>query len=284
MTALDDPRPDEPDLWVTHGSAEIAVSVTGSGPPILALHAGVCDRRSWHACASRWAQAGYRTVAYDRRGFGDTRYGSEPFDAIADCRAVTAATQARPAVVVGNSMGGGLAVDLALAHPDEVLALVLIGSLPSGAPGEAWVQTPAETAADAAIDAASQAGDIDLVNRLETHHWLDGPSQPDGRVAGHARALMLQMNGRALTAAPPGDDSPRPEAWPRLGELDVPTLLVLGEYDESGLGPLTDMMAAQMPEARVHRMDGTAHCPMLDRPDELASLVLDFVADATGRR
>lgn len=282
MTGPDAPLSDEPDLWVPHGSAELAVSVRGSGPPILALHAGVCDRRSWQWCASRWAQAGYRTISYDRRGFGETRYVPEPFDAVADCRAVTAATQAQPAVVVANSMGGSLAIDLALAHPDEVHALVLIGSLPSGAPGESWVQTPQEAAAEAAVEAASQSGDLDLVNRLEVHYWLDGPAQPEGRVTGPPRDLMLAMNRRALAATPPGDDAARPEAWPRLGEIEVPTVLVLGEFDESGLGPLTQMMAERLPAARVHQLRGTAHCPMLDRPDVLASLVLDVVGDLCG--
>ena len=258
------------------------MSVQGSGPPILALHAGVCDRRSWQWCGSRWAQAGYRTISYDRRGFGDTRYRPEPYDAVADIRAVMAATQARPAVVVGTSMGGSLALDLALAHPDEVRALVLVGSLPSGAPGESWVQTPQETAADAAIDAAVQAGDLDLVNRLEVHHWLDGPAQPQGRVTGAPRTLMLDMNGRALAATPPGADVSRPDAWSRLGGVDVPTVLVLGEYDESGLAPLTEMMAARMPDARIRRLDGTAHCPMLDRPDALASVVLDIIDEVDG--
>jgi len=270
-----------PDRWVHSGAADLAVSVHGAGTPILALHAGVCDRRSWQWCAPTWADAGFRTIAYDRRGFGDTRYETEAYDSLADLRAVSAATQARPAVVVGNSMGGMLAIDLALSHPDEVLALVLIGSLPSGAPDEAWRQSDAEVAAEAAVQAAAQAaaraGDIDRLNRAEVHYWLDGPGEATGRVSGPPRDLMLEMNGRALAAAPPGDDADTGEAWPRLRELKVPTLLVVGEHDETGLWPLTEMMAALIPTARVERLAGTAHCPMLDRPDELARLVADFV-------
>ena len=271
---------DEPDLWVDHGRAALAVSTYGSGRPILALHAGVCDRRSWRWCAPAWADAGFRTIAYDRRGFGGTRYEPEAYDALADARAITEATQARPAVVVGNSMGGALAVDLALAHPDEVLALVLIGSLPSGAPGEAWVQSDAETALEAEFVAAAESDDLERVNRLEVHYWLDGPGQPDRRVTGAPRDLMLEMNRRALAAPSAGEDAARPEAWSRLGDIDVPTLLVLGEHDETGLRPLTEMMAARLPRARLTVMDDTAHCPMLDRPDALASTVLEFLATA----
>lgn len=212
----------------------MAVSVVGTGTPILALHAGVCDRRSWQWCAPAWAEGGYRTVAYDRRGFGQTRYQSQAYDALADLRAVTTATQARPAVVVGNSMGGALALDLALAHPDEILALVLVGSLPSGAPARAWEQSAAEATAEAEIGAAEQAGDLHLANRLEVRYWLDGPAQPEGRVTGIPRDLMLDMNQRARSATSPGRDRDREPAWPRLGEVRVPVLLVVGEYDETG--------------------------------------------------
>lgn len=271
---------DEPDLGVGHGRAELAVSTYGSGTPVLALHAGVCDRRSWQWCAPNWADAGFRTIAYDRRGFGGTRYEPEAYDALDDARAITEATQARPAVVVGNSMGGALAIDLALAHPDEVLALVLIGALPSGAPREAWVQSDAETALEAEFAAAAEDDDPERVNRLEVHYWLDGPAQPDGRVTGAPRDLMLEMNRRALAAPSPGDDAARPEAWSRLGDIDVPTLLVLGTHDETGLRPLTEMMAARLPRAQLTFLDATAHCPMLDRPDALTSTVLDFLATA----
>ena len=260
-----------PDHWVRSGAAELAVTVRGAGIPLLALHAGVCDRRSWQWCAPVWEEAGLRTVAYDRRGFGHTRYSAEAYDSLADLRAVAEAMQAAPAVVVGSSLGGGLAVDLALAHPDEVLALILVGSLPSGAPGEAWEESVEESAAAAAVSAASQSGDLDRLNRLEAHYWLDGPAQPEGRVTGPPRDLMVEMNRRALTAPPPGEDTARPPAWPRLGEVRAPTLLVVGEYDETGLLPLTDMMAASLPDARVQLLDGTAHCPCSTVPTTSAA-------------
>lgn len=268
------------DSRVSSGAAEIAVSSYGEGAPILALHAGVCDRRSWQWCAPIWAEHGFRTVAYDRRGFGDTRYDAESHDSLADLRAVSGALHARPAIVLGNSMGGGLAIDLTLAHPDEVLALVLIGSLPSGAPFDEWQTSEAEAALEAQVDAAQQSGDVERVNELEVQYWLDGPAQPAGRVSGEPRRLMLEMNGRALRASAAGDDAPRGEAWPRLGEVTAPTLVLVGEYDEVGLGRLTELMVAGMPRARSHRMLGTAHCPMLDTPDELAETVLEFLRDA----
>lgn len=276
MTSRQQPFPD-PDMWVRSGSAELAVSIVGTGTPLVALHAGVCDRRSWQWCAPRWGGAGFSTIAYDRRGFGQTRYEAGPYDSLDDLRAVTAACGGRPAVLVGNSMGGSLALDLSLAYPDEVLALVLIGSLPRDAPDEMWQQSTEETAVEAEFEAAQRSGDDERSNELEVRFWLDGPAQPEGRVTGPARELMLDMNQRAVSAPDPGQDADRPGVWDRLESISAPTLLVVGEYDESGLAPLAQAMARRMPSARLERLDDTAHCPMLDAPDRLADTVLAFL-------
>ncbi len=264
---------------VPSGKAVLAGTTWGTtGTPVVALHPGVGDRRIWQWCAPVWAEAGLRVVAYDRRGFGDTVYEAEPHDDLADLLAVTAATDARPAVIVGNSRGGGLALDLALAHPDHVTALVLIAPSPSGYPSDAWHVVAAEAEQDARIAKAEEAGDLDEVNRLEVRYWLDGVAQTDGRVQGPARALMLEMNGRALAAEPVGDAAERPPAWPRLAQIHVPVLVVAGEHDLPGVGVLCAQLAAALPNARLTTIAGTAHCPSLDQPDALNRAVLEFVA------
>jgi hypothetical protein len=63
----------------------------------------------------------------------------------------------------------------------------------------------------AQAEAAEQAADFDALDDLEARLWLDGPTAPEGRVGGDLRALFLEMNGRALRAAHPGDPRPHPE-------------------------------------------------------------------------
>jgi pimeloyl-ACP methyl ester carboxylesterase len=265
--------------FVRSGNAELAVTSWGTGgSPVVALHPGVGDLRIWRWCAPAWAEAGYRVVAYDRRGFGTTRYRTEPHDDLADLRAVTAASDARPAVIVGNSRGGGLALDLALAQPDHVTALVLIAPSPSGYPDEDWPLTVAEAELDRRIEAAEAAGDLETVNRLEVHYWLDGTEQPEGRVSGPPRDLMLDMNGRALHSDPMGDSEERPPAWPLLGGVTVPTLVLVGEHDLTGIRQIGDRLVERLPHARLAEIEGTAHCPSLDQPELLNAHVLEFLA------
>jgi pimeloyl-ACP methyl ester carboxylesterase len=268
----------ESTTWVQSGSAELFVRVWGiEGPPIVALHPGVGDSRIWQWCAPRWVEAGYRVVAHDRRGFGETRYASGSYSDVDDLRMVTAACNARPAVIIGNSMGGRVALDLAVRHPTEVASLVLIAPAPSGYPVDWWVSTDAELEIDSMVDIAEKAGDLDEVNRLEAWHWLDGAGQPEGRVSGAARDLFLAMNRVALDAAPAGDLEAAPPSWPDIGRLDAAISMIVGEHDEIGFSVMAERFAEVAPGSRVVIMDGTAHCPSLDRPDALAELVIGIL-------
>ncbi len=162
--------------------AQIVGQSSGDGDGVVFLHAGVADRRSWAECQSE-VSATHHAVSYDRRGFGETSYEAREFSHLDDLRAVLDHHRMDAVTLVGNSMGGGLALDFALADPERCRGLVLIGTAVSGAPPPEGFTEPL-LSLDAALDAADEAGDLDEVNRLEAHLWLDGPSAPEGRVAG----------------------------------------------------------------------------------------------------
>ena len=95
----------------------------GFGLPVVFLHAGVCDRRMWAEQMQELAMQGYHVVAYDRRGFGETDSEDVPFNHVVDLEAVLDRLGLNGAVLVGNSLGGGIAIDFALEHSDRVAAL-----------------------------------------------------------------------------------------------------------------------------------------------------------------
>lgn len=263
-------------MRVGSGKAQIAVDVTGDpdGPAVLMLHAGVADRRSWRALVDVLGPR--RGIAVDRRGFGDTLYEPEPFSHVDDTLAVLDELGVASAAVVGASMGGRLALDLALAHPERVDALVLVGAAVRGVP-ELVPDPPSVQALSDAIEVAEEAGDLYEVNRLEAHLWLDGPAAAEGRVAGEARDLFLDMNGIALAAADPGPQADAPSAWDRLGEIDVPALVLVGELDLPDVVARADALGARMPRATVHHLPGTAHLPHLEAHPQFLQLVTTFL-------
>ncbi|MGK2950086.1 MAG: alpha/beta fold hydrolase [Acidimicrobiales bacterium] len=265
--------------FVTSGSARLACTIDGTGPPVLLLHAGVTDSRSW-APLIDVLRPQHRTIAYDQRGYGRTSCSPEPHDPVDDALAVLAAAGAAtlPVVVIGASNGGKVALDLALARPDLIRALVLIGSAVSGAPEDDLAGFPEPVrAVIAAYEAAEELGDPDELNRVEAHAWLDGWSAPEGRVGSPARDLFLEMNGAALRADPIGPERDGAPAWDRVGDIAAPTLVLCGDLDDLSL-PLSEHLAARVPNARFERLAGTGHLPHLEAHPRCLEVIDGFLA------
>jgi pimeloyl-ACP methyl ester carboxylesterase len=262
-------------MEITSGNAVLAAESSGTGPDVLLVHAGVTDQRSWQHVVD--ALPDRRCLTYDARGYGRTTYtrqdGWSPVD---DAVSVLRAYDAGPAVVVACSMGGRTALDLTLAHPGLVRALVLIGPAISGAPEASY--EPEVLALDDEWEAAEKSGDLDEVNRLEARVWLDGPTAPEGRVTGGARELFLEMNRRALEAEEPGDQQ-EGSAWDRLGEIGVPTLVLVGEHDLRYIKENCAHLAATVPGARLVELPGVAHVPHLEADERTLAEITAFVAD-----
>ncbi|HEX2577667.1 MAG TPA: alpha/beta hydrolase [Aquihabitans sp.] len=268
-------------MQVATGSARIATTVRGEGPAVLLLHAGVTDRRSWTPLVDHLGP-GWRTIAPDRRGFGETTYRPEPHRGLDDTLAVLDALGVDQAIVVGASNGGRRAVDLALARPERVGGLVLIGAgISGGPPVDREALDPAVRRLVARLEEADAEGDLDEVNRIEAHGWLDGWSAAEGRVGGAVRELFLEMNGIALAAPDPGPERDPEPAWGRLDRIDVPTLVLCGDLDALSL-PASEHLAAAIPGATSEVLAGTAHLPHLEGHARALAVIDDFL-DAVRR-
>lgn len=157
---------------------------------MVLVHSGVTDRRGWIDVAERLNAGGRTVVAYDMRGFGDTPQTGEAFSHVNDLVSLLDALRLKHAVVVGNSLGGGVALDAALIASDRMSGLVLIAPAVSGAPRAENFDATTERLVHL-LEAADAAGDLDEVNRLEMRIWLDGPASLEGRVSGTARAACF---------------------------------------------------------------------------------------------
>ncbi len=268
-------------VFVTSGRAQVAYDVTGDGGgDVLLIHAGVTDRRSWRAVVADLSGR-HRCVAYDMRRYGETTYEPEPgWSPVADAVAVLDAAGVDRAVVVACSMGGAVAIELALTHPERVHGLVLIGTAVRGAPYPDITDEPAASLV-AQAEAAEEAHDWDRQNELEATIWLDGPAAP-GRVGDELRGLFLEMNGRALRAPDPGEPE-RPEAWSRLGELTMPVLVLVGSLDLSDIRAVDELLAQRLPQARFVMLDGVAHLPYFEGDPTCLHEIRGFVESLAPR-
>lgn len=240
----------------------------GDPPPVVLLHAGVADRRQWDGVGPHLGRA---AVAYDRRGYGQAPPQTEEHSHLGDLRAVLESLDA-PAWLVGNSMGGALALDAALELPDHVAGLVLLGSAVTGLTELPGYEEPPEAAV--AEQALLAAEGTDLQAEAEVHHWLDGALAARGRVGGAVRELALEM-ARGVTA---DEHDSGTRAWDRLAEVRVPVVVAVGELDEPAGVEISRRLAQRLPDARYVLLPGTAHLPSLDAPERVVALVREALA------
>jgi 3-oxoadipate enol-lactonase len=233
---------------------------------VLLLHAGIADRRMWAPQIEALEAAGHRVVAPDLPGFGDAALEPPTVDYVA----FSAELLDEPAAVVGCSFGGRVALELAGAKPELVRKLVLV------APGLASTEWSEESKAGfAEEEALVDRGDLAGAGEQQARMWL-APDASD-----EVRALTADMTVRSYDQQLAADDVravwPDPSAETRLGELDVPALVVVGDADRVEMRELAVSLAAALPDAHLETIAGVGHLPSIERPDELNALLLDFL-------
>lgn len=258
---------------VQRGAATLAAERwVGVGQPVVLLHAGVADRRSWYAVADA-LQPTTGTVAYDLRGYGETSGVTYGFSHLDDLNAVIDEVASGPVWLVGSSMGGELAIDAALMSPERVAGLVLLAPAVSGAPEPSTYDVDTDRLVHL-WEAAQTSGEIDEINRIEMWLWLDGPSSPEGRVSGPARDLALAMNAIALKNEMPEESGKSGiAAWSRLEEISVPVTVACGDLDLPFIVARSKELADWLPQSRFHMFEGMAHLPYLEQPAAVAELI-----------
>jgi pimeloyl-ACP methyl ester carboxylesterase len=265
---------------VPSGRANLWVEADGTGDPVVLLHAGVADRRMWRG-QIRALAPDFRAVAYDRRGFGRTDHADEAYSHVADLLAVLdAVAPGGRAILVGCSQGGRIAIDTTLAFPHRVRALVLVAPAISGAP-DSNQTTPAIQMLVDALEQADAANDLERINELEAHAWLDGPESKRGRVAGAVRDLFFDMNGVALRAQRRGNEIEPPGAYDRVGSIGVPVLVIWGDRDFPDVIGNCRHLAATIPGARALVIAGAAHLPNLEQADAFNRALVDFSTETS---
>ena len=257
--------------------ASLYYETVGAGEPVVLLHAGIADRRMWDRQLEAIAER-YRVLRFDRRGFGRSSLTDGPYAHHEDLRGLLDGLGIERASLVGCSMGGAAAIDFALRYPERIRAMVLVGSAVSGAesdepPPKEWDE----------LVAADEAGDLERVSELEVRIWVDGPYRSPEEVDPAVRDLVREMNLIALRseASGLGEERPAdPSAAERLGEIQVPSLVVVGALDRPEIVARSEALARHVPRARKVVMDGTAHVPNMERPQEFNEAVLAFLAEA----
>jgi 3-oxoadipate enol-lactonase len=250
-----------------------------SDPAILLLHAAVADLRAWDEVVPPLADAGYRVVRYDARGFGESTTEDVHYSTRADALAVLDALGIGRAAFVGNSRGGQIAFDTAIEFPERVVAVVGVGAGLGGFEGEPTPEELVVFEEGEALESAEEI-DVDALVGLETRVWLDGIGQPETRLPAAIRERFRAMDAAiyAPVRVTGRHISLEPSAGSRLADLRCPVLAIAGAFDVSDVAQTARHLEANAPDARALIMPGVAHMIGMEVPSELAALIVDFLA------
>jgi pimeloyl-ACP methyl ester carboxylesterase len=256
--------------------AKLYSEIVGSGTPFVMIHAGVADHRQWDNEFSEFAKK-YRVMRYDMRGYGQSEPVEGEFTHMADLEVLLETLHIRePMILMGCSMGGGMAMDFTLTHPALVKALIMVGSGPSGLELDV-PDSPKFAEADKAIE----AGNLDLANEIETQIWFDGTGRTPQQVNQKARKLLSEMNrialdneARKLGTRKPNLEKPAAE---RLHELACPVLVIFGANDDPYILAAADYMEKHIKSARKVVIEDAAHLPNMEHPQQFHKIVSVFL-------
>jgi pimeloyl-ACP methyl ester carboxylesterase len=245
-------------------------------PPLVMLHGFTGHAQSWRRLAE--ALPDHRVFALDQRGHGDSdwapRYGAR--NMVRDLELFTEATDIRRFDLLGLSMGGINAIGFAGSHPAQVDRLVIIDIGPEIDPkglariGQGVRMADVFASEDEAFAQARAGNPIprDEVLRERVVNNLK-PADGGGLTYKWDKALR---DGTAVR-----DDWSSEELWALWDAIDAPTLLVRGELSDILSPETAHGMVQRNPKARLVVIPGSGHTVPLDKPEELAEVVRDFL-------
>ncbi|MFJ2193551.1 alpha/beta fold hydrolase [Kitasatospora sp. NPDC087861] len=253
----------------------------GSGQPLVLLHGGLLDHRMWDDQIAVLARD-YRVIAPDARGHGGSSNATGPFRHTDDLAALLRHLDTGPALVVGLSMGGAVAVDTALEHPDLVRALVISGVGTS----EPVFQDPWIGEIRDEEMRALAAGDIEgwiaAFTRLST-----GPNRTLDEVDPDVVHRLREMTRRTITKHAPDEPDhqvPVTDTWERAATITVPVLAINGGLDSADHIGAAERLVGIVADGRATTVEGTGHYPNMERPEVFNGILGDFLRTVSAAR
>jgi 3-oxoadipate enol-lactonase len=250
----------------------------GTGRPIVLLHEAIADRRVWNREFPLLAR-GHRVVRYDLRGFGGSAPATAEYSPVGDLVALLDHLDLARPLLVGPSMGGKIALDLALAHPDRVGALLLLAP---GYSGMQYEHVPGGKATFERDERLSKAAaDAWAAGRLAeaTEHLRDLWASALTGGALDLFRTMVRENAEEVFEERSGQHETRAgePAAARLGEIHVPTRILVGDRDNPAMPHLANFLARGIAGAKVQLVPGADHLVNLSRPDAFDAALRGFV-------
>jgi 3-oxoadipate enol-lactonase len=247
--------------------------VAGTGDAVALIHGFTLDTRMWDDQFAPFAER-YRVVRYDARGFGQSAVpGEAPYTHADDLAALLGHLNIPSAAIIGLSMGGGIAINFALAYPAMTSALIAVDSTLGGHRwSDEWNERFGHLRHTARTDGVAAAKAEWLADPL----FAPANERPD--VAARLRQMVTDYSGWSWMHRDP-HRTQEPPAAERLTQIAMPTLVLLGEWDVPDFHAAAETITRQIPGARKVILPGVGHMANMEAPEPFNAAVLGFLAE-----
>lgn len=261
--------------FATVRNGKMYFEMAGTGKPLLLLHSGIADHRMWAEQRSEFSRH-LQVVTPDFRGYGKSSIPDEPFRHYEDIHGLIQHLGFTSVNIAGCSLGGKVAIEMAIAYPGMVSRLILIAP---GMPGYEY-RDKETLAKDALLEGLIATGRREEVADMLVDIWMVGLKRHRETVDSSARALVRDMildNYASVTdeypETPPGFDM-----MSRLVEIRIPTLVMIGDSDLPDMQAISQLVAGRIHGAKRQLIPDAAHLPNLENSVLFNQSVIDFLA------
>ena len=259
----------------------IYYEVEGEGHPLVLIHGYSLDTRMWDDQMPAFTEQ-YQVIRYDRRGFGKSGTAQTGSTDAEDLYALLRHLGIKSCTVLGMSQGGKAALDLTLDHPEMVDALILQDT---GVEGFRWPRDP-HWKRKSLMEIAQTEG---LEKMKEA--WLDYPffeiSRKKPEVFKKLKRMVMDWPGPTMPnphEKPKPTEAPKKQAIDRLGEIQAPTLVILGEFERAGMQCAAEALTYGIPNAEKAVISGAGHMVNMDEPKAFNAVLLGFLENVDRKR
>jgi pimeloyl-ACP methyl ester carboxylesterase len=254
--------------FVTVDGAKLYYEECGSASrAVVLVHDGVLHSAAWDDVWPEFCKH-FHTIRYDRRGYGRSPVATQGYYPTDDLAAVVRHLELKHVAIVGSSHGGEISINFTLDHPEMVEQLVLAGAVVGGMPYSKHFLERGD-----ALGKPIEKGDIKgAIAAAAKDKYLTAPGSD---AAKKRMADILSANPQDLTH--PDLELPVKPALPRLGEIHIPTLLLVGDADIPDVHAHAGAIEAAVPRARRIVISDVGHLMYLEKPTEFSRVVIEFL-------
>jgi len=248
--------------------------MAGSGVPVALVHGLAADTRIWDFQFEPFAQH-HQVIRYDLRGHGKSAMPTtESYSHADDLKALLDHLNIPQAHIMGQSLGGEIAIDFALIYPTATRSLVPVDSILGGYPySQEWMESWGP------IFITGQTDPVKAIHLLTKHPLLVPLGEKPEVMSPWGMDILLAYSGWHFANADPWR-RPDPPAFQQLGNIKAPTLVIIGERTMPDIRAIADVLVRDIPNARKVIVPGVGHVVQAEAPDQLNQLALEFFASA----